>query len=342
MAPRDNGLMPRLERASTWFLRLLAAACHAHGLEPGDALAEVGLPPALLAEREGRVPLHAARAAWDAAARQSGDPHFGLHAAERIPPGGFDVLDYLGRSVPTFGELLERVAKLGSIFTEDGTLSLARTGGRAVLRHAARAPLRHVSELMLGAIVLRGREVTGVDFAPSSVGFRHAAPDELGEHQRIFRCPLRFGRPADEIYLDMSLMGRPLKTFEPGLSAILDHYLRLVAGKAVAAPSLLDDVARALTAALPSGEPRLEDVARALCITPRTLQRRLKHADTSFQALLDHLRHQLALEYLEAKDLPTSKLALLLGFSEPSAFYRAYRRWTGQSAAEARRALDSR
>lgn len=336
------GQMARPERASTWFLRLLAAACQAHGLEAGAALAEVGLSPALLAEREGRVPLPQARSAWDAAARLSGDIDFGLHAAERFPPGGFDVLDYLGRSVATFGEMLERVAQLGSIFTEDGQLTLDRTGKRAVLRHAAKAPLRHVSELMMAAIVLRGRELTGVDFAPASVSFRHPEPERTREHQRIFACPVRFGRPADELYLDASILKLPLKGFEPGLSEILDHYVRLVAGKAVAAPSLLSDVTEAITAALPNGEPRLEDVARALCITPRTLQRRLKEGETSFQALLDHVRHQLALEYLEAGDIPTTKLALLLGFSEPSAFYRAFRRWTGQSPAEARSPTRSR
>jgi AraC-like DNA-binding protein len=328
MAVEDTmGTMGRPEQASTWFLKVLAAACRAHGVDPGPVFESAGVSPELLEARGGRVPLSQARAAWNEAARRSGDPHFGLHAAERLPPGSFDVLDYLGRSMPTLGQMVERICQLASIFTEDGALTLSASPRSSVLRHSARAPVSHVSELIIASVVLRGRELTGVDWTPGAVGFMHRAPADASEHQRIFRAPVRFGQPADELYLAPALLLLPLKTYEPQLSSILDDYIRLVSGRAAAAPAMLTDVSDAISAALPKGEPLLEDIARSLKVTPRTLQRRLHDAGTSFQKLLDHLRHQLALQYREDRNLPTSKLALMLGFSEPSAFYRASKRW---------------
>jgi len=326
--------MDRPRRASSLFLRLLAAACRVHGLDAAEILERVGLSQGHLASRDGRVPLAQARAAWDEAARQSGDPDFGLHAGERLAPDDFDVLGYFGRAAPTFGEMLGRVVQLAPLFTDDGALSLSRRPQRAVLRQAAQAPLRHVTEMMFAALVVRGRAVTGTAWLPLGASFKHRAPPDAREHARLFGPRVRFAAPADELYLSPALLDLPLKTHEPGLGAILDDYLRLVARQTGGSSDVLGDVSEAMASALPRGEPRLGDIARSLCITPRTLQRRLKDAGTSYHALLDHLRHQLAVEYLDAGQLPTSKLALLLGFSEPSAFYRAYRRWTGHSPAD--------
>jgi len=341
---------------------MLAATCRVHGLDAVAMLEAAGLPQSVLARRDGRVPLAQARAAWEVAARASGDPCFGLHAGERMAADDFDVLGYASRAAPTLGQMLERVTQLGSLFTEDGTVTLALRPHCAVLRHSAVAPLRHVTELMFAAVVVHGQAVTGERWSPLAMSFKHAAPPDTAEHARIFGPKVRFGAPADELHLAPALLALPLRTHEPGLAEILDDYLRLAAGplrlaagplrlaagpgglaaaggglaaSQVGAPAdVLSDVSEAMAAALPRGEPRLEGVARSLCVTPRTLQRRLRDAGTSFQKLLDHLRYQLALQYLESQRLPTSKLALLLGFSEPSAFYRAFRRWTGHSPAE--------
>lgn len=329
--------LPSHARASSWFLRILAGAGRAHGLAPGPILERAGIDPAAVESSERRLPLRAARAAWQEAARQSSDPHFGLHAAERLPPGSFDVLDYLGRSVATFGEMLVRVARLVSVLTEDGRVSLRHTPRAVVLTHAARAPLRHPSELLLASVVLRGRAHAGEALAPLSVDFMHPAPDDLSEHQRIFRAPLRFGQPTDALRFSAATAALPLQGYDRGLSTILDAYAQQLARRSSATPDVLVEVGDAIDAALPRGEPRLEDVARVLAVTPRTLQRRLREAGTTFQKRLDEVRHQLALELLEDPTLPTNKLALRLGFSEPSAFYRAFQRWTGESPTRLRR-----
>ena len=298
------GSMGRPEQASTWFLKVLAAACRAHGVDPGPVFESAGVSPELLEARGGRVPLSQARAAWNEAARRSGDPHFGLHAAERLPPGSFDVLDYLGRSMPTLGQMVERICQLASIFTEDGALTLGQPAEQraAPQRAGAGEPRLRADHRLGGAPGARAHQVWTGRRAPSAscTGPPPTRPSTSG----IFRALVRFGQPADELYLAPALLLLPLKTYEPQLSSILDHYIRLVSGRAAAAPAMLTDVSDAISAALPKGEPLLEDVARSLKVTPRTLQRRLHDAGTSFQKLLDHLRHQLALQYREDKEPP--------------------------------------
>ncbi|MGA9526123.1 MAG: helix-turn-helix transcriptional regulator, partial [Myxococcaceae bacterium] len=96
-------------------------------------------------------------------------------------------------------------------------------------------------------------------------------------------------------------------------------------------------VRQRVTSALSGGEPTLEAIASQLAITPRTLQRRLKEHGTTYQLLLEELRRELALRYLRDHGLEISEVAFLLGFSEPSAFHRAFRRWTGTTPLSFRR-----
>jgi AraC-like DNA-binding protein len=100
--------------------------------------------------------------------------------------------------------------------------------------------------------------------------------------------------------------------------------------------SLSDRVRQILMQEVPGGNPSLEWVASRLALSPRTLQRRLRDEGTTHVALLDDLRRDLAIGYLKEKRVPIGEIAFLLGFSEPSAFHRAFRRWTGSTPGEVR------
>jgi AraC-like DNA-binding protein len=178
---------------------------------------------------------------------------------------------------------------------------------------------------------VRGRAITGVDWSPRSVSFIHHEPASTERHQRLFRAPVRFSQPHDALAFDRALLARPLLTAEPALAGVLERQAELLLTRLPPQGSLRGAVRRALLPALPGGEPRIERVAKALAMTPRTLQRRLSEDGITFQGLLDDLRRELANHYLQGQGRPAAEVAFLLGFADPSAFRRAFKRWTGSS-----------
>ena len=197
---------------------------------------------------------------------------------------------------------------------------------------------RHDCEMTLAIAVSFARRVTGVDWTPREVSFRHSRPQSVAEHERIFRSPVRFGRPSNELIFDSSLLALPMAKADAGLCAILDRHARELLAKSPRRGGLAERVRRLLGEALNGGDPRQEAVSQKLGISVRTLQRRLSEEGTSHQDLLDEVRSELSRRYLQESKLAICEVAYILGFSEPSAFHRAFRRWTGVTPKEFRRA----
>jgi AraC-like DNA-binding protein len=315
--------------ASVAFLRPLAYAASQAGVDIDQVFVDVGISPAIMSHRDVLIPIELARAAWLEAARRSGDDAFGLHAAEQLQVGSFDVIEYAARSSPTLGDALQRTARYLHLLTEVGEISFSVAGDVAYFLHHASGALRHISEMLLAAVVVRSRGLVEVEWSPLSVSFMHPQPADISEHQRIFRAPLQFGQPMDRLVIDRALLAAPLRTAEPELCALLDYCAEAMLAKRRPAQPLLSRVCQAIVEALPGGNTTIEAIAEKSGVSPRTLQRRLKEMGTSHQELLDQVRRDLAVHYLEVRHLAHSEIAFLLGFSDSSVFNRAFKRWTG-------------
>lgn len=212
-------------------------------------------------------------------------------------------------------------------------------GDRACLTHSMPAEVglvpRHAAEFILAAMLIAARKATAADFAPLEVRFRHAQPENLTEHRRIFRAPLRFAQPANQLVISRALLDRPLIKSDPGLSAMLDRCLRAALERIPPVTTLSGRVRHLLAIDL-TGNVGVESVAQKLHMSRRTLHRQLADEGTSFRQLLDDLRRELATRYLSEPRMATATVAFLVGFSEPSAFHRAFKRWYGTTPAEYR------
>ena len=190
---------------------------------------------------------------------------------------------------------------------------------------------------MLSTMVRVGRELTGVDWAPREVHFEHARPADTSEHERIFRVAVSFGAPLTKLVFDASVLGLPLVGADPTLGSLLERQAEeLLAG------SRLDGVfagrvRQVIKEGLPGGEARVDAVCRRLSVSPRTLQRKLREEGTTFQELLEATQSALAEFYLRKPEVAICEVSYLTGFSQPSAFHRAFRRWTGLTPKEFRR-----
>lgn len=320
-----------VEGASGSFLRLLAAACAATGVPFTEALRDAGIAPASVEELEPRIPLTQARQAWVAAARRFGGDDFGLAAADRLPVGSFNLVEFAARACATWGQALDRVARFGHLMNEGTEFALETSGSLALFTHRARGALRPVSELMMAYLLLRGRAITGLEWKPRSVSFMHREPAATDAHARVFQAPVRFGEPRDALIFDRALLDHPLLTAEPSLAGVLERHAEALLTRLPNQATMELAVRRAMQAMLPAGEPRIDRVAKTLAMTPRTLQRRLREEGTAFQKVLDDLRRELAAAYLHDQGKPAGEVAFLLGFADPSAFRRAFKRWNGAS-----------
>jgi AraC-like DNA-binding protein len=249
----------------------------------------------------------------------------------------FDVVGHVLARSRTFGQGLERVVAYSRILHDAGRVELERRDARVVVFPGCRGLVndfpRQIAEFSAASVLVLGRATTGKDFVATAVRFRHAAPPSVGEHVRVFGVKPTFDAHETEVELDAAVLDLPIPEAQSGLLTYLDAYARDVLAKLPVDDDLVGDVERAIASAMSRGVPDMDSIATQLGASTRTLQRRLGEAETGFQELVDVVRRRYAERYLADDRLAISEIAFLVGFSEPSNFHRAFRRWTGLTPA---------
>jgi AraC-like DNA-binding protein len=332
---------------------VIVRAAEKRGVDPATLRDLTGFDVSIASNPDARIAIETEELLWNDAARLARDEDFGLHAAEGLRPGAFDVLDYAVRSAPTARAALQRIARYNRLEHDIAVFTLIdrrdsrddiRADSHDVLRveHAfrleERTPSRHASEFTLAALVVVGAQITGAPFRPLAVDFIHHRPSSIAEHDRIFGVEPRFGCRVNAIDLDRSLVDRSCPAADPALSRVIErHAEALLAALPDPTETFASRVRRLLAPALREGDASLARIAADLKMSERSVQRRLSDENLSFDALLDSLRHDLALRYLSDPHISISEVAYLTGYSEPSAFHRAFKRWTGRTPSDLRR-----
>jgi len=296
---------------------------------------------------EARTPLSYADLCrlYAAGARLSGDSAFGLHVGERTRPGDYGLLGYAASHSMSFGDALERLVALQAVWSRSVKLSLLREGGLARLAYRApSAPAaeerRHESEQMMAALVTFARLGTGTAVEPVEARFEHGAPADPAEHRRIFACPLVFRSAATEIVFREADLRHPMAGADPKLGALISVQAETALAGAGRGALWTQDLRLDLRAAIARGErPSLAEAARALGLGPRTLQRRLRDEGLSWRNLIDEARIQNARDLLADPRLSLAQIGHRAGFSQVSAFHRAFRRIEGTTPRRHRQAL---
>jgi len=306
----------------------------AAGVDPERVLAEAGISLADLGDPERRYPREAMFTAWRAACHATGDPAFGLHIAERVTYGSFGVIEYIARSSSTLGDALARVARYARLLDDAAEIAFVKGEEEITIvpRLSDSWPIpSDVMESLLAITLRMAREMCAdPGLLPRAVEVRHAAPADVREHTRIFGIPVRFGADRNGITFLATQLALPVVNADPALSAILDRHAQELLRRLPPAGTLTQRVRALLAAELRGGNPSLDHVAAKLRLSERTLRRRLKDEGTNLSALLDELRRELALRYLEEHALTLDGIAFELGFADARAFRRAFKRWTGR------------
>jgi AraC-like DNA-binding protein len=320
--------------------RLPIQLAEARGAGVAPLLTKAGVDPELLKNPDARISREAMDALWEAIPRCVGDESFGLHVAEQsAATGSLDLVEYIIRNSPDLGTAYRKAMRYQQLVHDDASFQMevrvdcARLSWKYPTSYVA----RHENEWALAMLVLLGRRVTGVDWAPRAVAVMHPAPSDTAEHRRIFQAPITFSHDVNELIIDREILARPVLGADPSLYALLARHAEERLARIPVVEDFLEQVRRQISAGLEGGAPEARDVARKLGLSQRSFERRLHNEGTTYREVVDAVRRELSLSYLREPRLRLMEISFLLGFAETSAFYRAFRRWTGTTPLEYRK-----
>ena len=281
-----------------------------------------------------RVPEAVTERAWCLAATLTGDEALGIHLAESLPRGALDLIEYALRSSPSLGNGLDRLARYGRLLSDRVAARIHREGESLLLlvHDTATTPLHPArAEFALAVALKLARDSTGADLTPVHVCFTHPAPDNMAEHRRFFNGQVRFAAGSSSMSLSSSDAFRPMHDADAALAGIIRRRLENALGDRdrSRAGAMSTRVRRLRVEHLGQSVLTVDAAATALAVSRRTLTRRLAEERASFRHILDEVRSDLARALLQDRSLSIGDIAFFLQYSEPAAFHRSFRRWTG-------------
>ncbi|TPV93872.1 MAG: AraC family transcriptional regulator [Myxococcales bacterium FL481] len=194
-----------------------------------------------------------------------------------------------------------------------------------------RLGLRLSNEASIASLAAISRQVTQAPLQLLEVTFEHAVPGRADLHERHFGCPVRFGAPDDALLVAWNTLQFPNRLSDPGISRFFEAHLAREVEALDDGLSLEQRVRNDVSRAICDGIPTLSETGQRLGMSSRTLQRRLASGGSTYQQLIDEARRQLAERLLAGTAYSLQEVAFLTGFSEQSAFTRAFKRWAGQT-----------
>lgn len=338
---RQPGASHALHGSSISHRGVLAAAAsglsdfiHGHGGDVDRIFGISGIDAELLAQPTLSLGLVNYCRVLEEAARYSGCDNFGLRYGRQFKPQSLGLIGYIGLCSATLEQALQNVVQAFPWHQHDTLVRLVEKGDCWRLdyqvRHGAILCRRQDAELTLGMFLNLIRHVAGKNWAPREVHFEHPRPEQWHEHCKAFDAPVYFDQPFNSLVIAKREVSRSMPDSDPLLLGVMQDAIRRL-NTSGSQQSVVDRARSQVQLALLEGEPSLEEVAEKMGLSSWSLQRRLREERLSFTALVDKVRCEMATHYLQQRQLAISEMALLLGYSEVSAFSRAFRRWFGIS-----------
>jgi AraC-like DNA-binding protein len=314
--------MPTLIRSSslTNFIEVARAA----GLDPYRQLRQVGLDTSALLDPDMKIAARSVMRLLEESARASGVEDFGLRMGETRQLENLGPLAIALREEATLREALGSVARHLVLYNQSMDLCIEEVDGLAFIRlqvlHGARGSLRQSIEIVICTLYRLLKLFLGASWKPRSVCFEHKAPASLATHRRVFGSAILFNQEFDGIVLSQADFDTPMSSYDPVLAWHARDFLNVkLAQSDLPMP---DKVRKLVLSLLPKGECVAERVAEQLGMDRKTVHRHLASRGQNYSAIVDEVRCELVMQYIENRERPLTDVATLLGFSSLSAFSR--------------------
>lgn len=310
------------------------------GADHQALLRAAGLDPAVLDDPDQRVASPDYIRLMKTAQAHTGDPALALHWAADVNLARMSVVGLLGEASMTLMESFQQVRRYGRLVTDlgdDPRFEMAQVDGAlwTVDKRVDPDAFPELTETTFGFMVC-GSRVAAPSTWLKEVHVTHPAPSYAAEYERVFEAPVVFGSRWNALRIDPVFLTTPVNVQPRYVFGVLSKHADALMEGLKAIDTTRAEVERRLLPILHTGEVGVDAIAAAMGLSRQTLYRRLKTEGVTFAGVLDDLRHRLARHYLVGGKVSVNEAAFLVGFSEPAAFSRAFKRWTGESPKAAR------
>lgn len=304
--------------------------------------ARAGADPGLLARPEARMPVRQYVEILELAAQASGDDAIGLRLGYAQLPSSLGLVGEASLHAPDIGAAIAYAGRFLSVHQEGASLELRTQGRQALIAysicHGELLDYRQDAELSVAKMLHFARIFTGCrEWTPEAVYFEHPEPRDTAEHRRVFGAPVYFAQPCNALVVPRELLAQRIGGADGGRFADLQRRAETRRAQCDGGSDLLADLRRRVQCALRAGHVSIDAIAASMNLSERTLQRRLGEFGVTFNEVVERTRYELSCRYLRHQHLSLTEIGYLLGYSELSAFSRAFRRWAGVSPIAFRR-----
>ncbi len=295
------------------------------GFNPRSLLQKYGLTRTLLlASHDHRIPQIKAVSLLEDSAQESGDMAFGLRMAELRQLADMGGVSLLLAHQRNLRDVLQTTIEYRHLLNPSLATFIENAGNTVVIREEivtdTPVPKRQATELAIGVMFNLCRTLAGTQWHPRSVNFTHDAPADLQLHRRFFRCPIVFDSEFNGIVCNASDLDLPNPMADPAMARYAQRFLEAIPG--ASEPSVLLEVRKAIYLLLPMERATIEQISQALGMNVRTLQRRLEDVGENFSTLVNGVRRDLVVRYMQNPSYSLGQVATLLGYGASSSFTR--------------------
>lgn len=320
---------------SVAYLRPVLEWLHKQGIAIEPLLQAAGIPASSLTDNAYRIPAERFSLLLQHASQRCSSPHPGLQLGTQVDILSYGNLASVLLTCTRMGDMLNIVLKHEHLLQDMIRTHLSRHDTAAKLSFYIDASLSAVAAMLaekeITEAIYAARYCLNGDIWPTDLFFCHAQPEDIAPYTRIFPgVVLHFSAPENAIVFDAAILDMAPRFSSP--SAIADAMNVLSHAAPIRHPQqLIPLLKRECRLKLAEGVPDIDAMARHFALSRRTLQRQLQLADTSFQQVINDVRHEFAMELLNTAQLSVENIAQQLGFSEARSFRQAFRRWSGMS-----------
>jgi AraC-like DNA-binding protein len=333
MANNARPYVVAMVRVGPWMS--LPAVLRDFGVDPGEVLAEFGVAPEAFSDPENSLPFVTVGRLLSRCVERTGCRHFSLLLAQKMSLSGLGAIGLMMQSAPSVGAALEALGHYLHLHDRGAAVTLAVEGRRALLSYALEVDGIESADQVLDFSMVSGctimRTLCGADWSPIEVRFAHEKPRDLAPFRKAFPCPLRFNARVTAVAFDPKWLDAPVAGADPLMHRFMKE--RVEDLEASLEEDVVGEVRRLVRGSIADPKLSLDKLAAQLSLTTRTLNRRLRESGTSYAKVLEEVRRSVACQYLAMTHLPVGRIAPMLGYSDVSAFSRAFTRWFGAGPA---------